>query len=79
MYGEETLHDDISCAENKNPPRPSSHQIIIIITFFRLFGLSAFSRAAPEAYGGCQARGRIRAVAAGLHQGHSNMGSEPRL
>ena len=28
--------------------------------------------AAPEAYGGSQGRGRIRATAAGLHHSHSN-------
>ena len=44
-----------------------------------LFSLFAISRAAPEAYGGSQAKGRIRAVAAGPHQSHSNMGSEPCL
>ena len=45
------------------------------------FCLFAFSRAAPAAYGGSQARGLIRAVAAGLHQSHSNVGvgSEPHL
>ena len=37
----------------------------------------AFSRAAPMAYGGSQARGLIRAVATGLHHSHSNGGSEP--
>ena len=31
------------------------------------------------AYGGSQARGRIGAVATGLRQSHSNVGSEPRL
>ena len=36
-------------------------------------------RAAPAAYGGSQARGRIRAVAADLSHSHSNIGSEPRL
>ena len=36
-------------------------------------------RATPTAYGGSQARGRIRAVAASLRQSHSNVGSEPRL
>ena len=36
-----------------------------------------FSRAAPVAYGGSQARGLIRAVAADLR--HSNAGSELRL
>ena len=36
-------------------------------------------RAAPSEYGGSKARGLIGAVAASLHQGHSNAGSEPRL
>ena len=31
------------------------------------------------AYGDSQARGRIGAVAAGLHHGHSNVGSEPYM
>ena len=31
-----------------------------------------FSRAPPTAYGGSQARGLIGAVAASLHQSHSN-------
>ena len=49
--------------------------------FFLLFFLCLFaiSRAAPKAYGGSQARGRIRAVVAILHQSHSNAGSEPHL
>ena len=38
-----------------------------------------FFRAAPAAYGGSRARGPTRAVAAGLHQCHSNVGSEPHL
>ena len=55
---------------------------IIIILFVYLFiylCLFAISWAAPVAYGGSQARGRIRAVAAGLRLSHSNTGSEPRL
>ena len=36
-------------------------------------------RAAPVAYGGSQTRGQIRAVAAGLHHSHSNVGPEPCL
>ena len=44
--------------------------------FFFFF---VFSRAAPEAYGGSQARGLIGAIAVGLHQSHSNSGSEPSL
>ena len=35
-----------------------------------------FFRAASMAYGGSQARGRTRAVAASLHHSHSNVGSE---
>ena len=31
------------------------------------------------AYGGFQARGRIGAMAASLHDSHSNTGAEPRL
>ena len=46
---------------------------------FVCFCLFAISWAAPAAYGGAQARGRIRAVAAGLRQSHSNAGSEPCL
>ena len=41
------------------------------IFFFCLF------RVAPAAYGGSQARGLIRAVAASLHHSHSHARSEP--
>ena len=46
-----------------------------VVLFFLAFCLFAFSRAATAAYGDSQARGRIGAVAVGLHQGHSNVGS----
>ena len=36
-------------------------------------------RAAPVAYGGSQARGQIRAVAASLRHSHRNAGYEPHL
>ena len=36
-------------------------------------------RAAPAAYGGCQARDQIRATAAGLHHSHSNTRSKLHL
>ena len=57
------------------------------VLFCFVFGLFVFvvvvvvaiSWAAPAAYGGSQARGRIGAAAASLHQSHSNAGSEPRL
>ena len=38
-----------------------------------------FFKVKPEAYGNSQARGRIRATAAGLHHSHSNSGSRPCL
>ena len=49
--------------------------------FFFLFSFFVFClfRAAHAAYGGSQARGQIGAVAAGLHQSHSNTGSKPHL
>ena len=37
------------------------------------------SRTEPSACGSSQARGQIRAVATGLCDSHSNVGSEPRL
>ena len=43
-----------------------------LVFFFCLF---AIFWAAPAAYGGSQARGQMRAVAASLHHSH-NMGSE---
>ena len=64
------------------------HHIPVIPYFIYLFiyCLFAFSRAAPEAYGGSQVRGLMGAVApltnvavAGLCQGHSNGGSDPCL
>ena len=50
-----------------------------VFLFFVVVVVVAISWAAPVVYGGSQARGRIGAVAAGLHQSHSNAGSEPRL
>ena len=43
------------------------------------FFFLVFSKAAPMAYGGSQARGLIGPVAAGLHHSHRNMGSEMSL
>ena len=53
-------------------------KIDFLLSSFFFFFL-VFSRAAPTAYGGPQARVLIRAVAAGLCQSHSNAGSEPHL
>ena len=53
---------------------------LMIFLFVCLFVcLFAISWAAPMAYGGSQARGRIGATAAGLRHSHSNTGSEPCL
>ena len=46
---------------------------------FHFFPSSLFLRAAGAANGSSQARGQIRATAAGLHHSYSNAGSEPRL
>ena len=53
--------------------------IYFIYLFLSSFCLFAFSGAIPTACGGSQARGLIGAVAAGLLQSHSSVGSEPRL
>ena len=53
-----------------------SYFILFLSLFFFFFGLF---RAAPSAYGGFRVRGLIGAVAAGLHDSHSNVRSEPRL
>ena len=61
----------------KNPPElaPLDKEAIQLIhkAFFVLFCLF---RAALVAYGGSQARGRIGAVAAGLHHSYNNAGFE---
>ena len=50
--------------------------IVLENEVFFFFFLLSFFRAAPTAYGGSQAWGLIGAIAAGLHQGHSNARSE---
>ena len=49
-----------------------TRQLLRDILFFFIF------RAAPTAYGGSQARNRIRAAAAGWHHSHINARSEPQ-
>ena len=46
---------------------------------FALLEFLLFLGPLPAAYGGSQARGQIGAVATGLHQSHSNRGSELSL
>ena len=50
--------------------------ILSMLLSFFFFGLFW---AAPTAYGNSQARGPIKAAAAGLHHSHSNSGSKLRL
>ena len=50
-----------------------------VTRFFFFSRLFVFSSATPMAYGGSQARGLIGAIATGLRQSHSNLGSEPGL
>ena len=57
----------------------AKHKIQTNFLFVCLFVFLLFLWAAPTAYGGSQARGRLGAVATGLHQSHSNSGSELRL
>ena len=48
------------------------------LPFYFLISFLLF-KASPGAYGSSQARGPIRAAAAGLHHSHSDMGSQLRL
>ena len=63
---EEGVNRALRCAQN------------VLFVFWVLFFFCLF-RAAHAAYGGSQARGRIGAVAPGLHHSHSNTRSELRL
>ena len=64
--------------EDRNEEDPNSPYLEIYIVFLLSF-FFVFSRFAPMAYGGSQARDPIGAVAASLHHSHSNLGSEPHL
>ena len=57
--------------DNTNILMTISHIFFVLFCFVALF-----FRAAPVAYGDSQARGLIRAIAAGLHHSHSNTRSE---
>ena len=54
-------------------------KLFIYLFYLFIFSLFVFSRAVLVAYGDSQARGPSRAVAASLHQGHSNAGSKLHL
>ena len=71
----------VQLSQREGQGRTLSCSILFIYLFFVVVVVVvvAISWAAPAAYGGSQARGLIGAVATGLHQSHSNAGSEPRL
>ena len=71
--------EDINLLNQKGFNSTLKPDFLLLIYLFIYFCLFAFSRAAPAAYGGSQARGLIGAVASGLHHSHSNARSEPCL
>ena len=76
------MHDFVTCIgrlENMDSLNQAGLLNVGIFHYFNFFCLFAFSRADPAAYGGSQARGLMGAVAAGLRQSHSNVGSKLRL
>ena len=73
----------MSCSSAVQMNYDVSHVIFNFLTFYFFIYLFIYLfclfRAAPVAYGGSQARGLIRAVAASLRQSHINARSEPSL
>ena len=68
----------------KNARKKYTKKIILLPSdldffFFLFLVFLPFLGPSPTAYGGSQARGLIRAVAASLHHSHSNTGSKPHL
>ena len=59
--------------DGEKEPCGEGWYLFLCLFLFLLF------RAAPAAYGSSQARGPVRATAAGLYHSHSNARSEPRL
>ena len=68
----EIIYGDVALEEDVWLPK---HFKVIFILFF----MCCLFRAAPVAYRSSQARGRIRAVAAGLHHSHSNSSTGSEL
>ena len=59
-------------------PGVSPKAALFFLSFFPFFVFCPF-RATPAAYGGSQARGLIRAVAAGVHHSHAMPDLQPTL
>ena len=68
------LRPNYNSYHNKYRSTQSKSLKSYVFNLFFTFYFSVFSRAAPTAYGGSQARGLNRAVATSLHHSHSNMG-----
>ena len=66
--------NDLGCFHVLDIVNSAAVNIVVDISFFFLL-----FRAAPIAYGGSQARGRIRTMAAGLCHSHRNAGSKIHL
>ena len=66
------------CPWARDWPHASTATCCTTVRTPRIFFFLHF-RAIPMAYGSSQARGQIRAAAAGLHHSHSNSGPEPHL
>ena len=75
-----TLHDGLY-QRSWHPVKFSICSINITVSVLSLLFFVCFClfRAAPEAYGSCQARGQIWAIAAGLCHSHSHARSELHL
>ena len=69
-----SFYDCVVCFFDIEP-----YELFVCFGFFFFFLVFFFFRATPGAYGGCQAKGWIRAAGAGLYHSHSSVGSEPLL
>ena len=78
-FGSEVSGIDFKCFNLYNRMLSLKHSFLFFSFFFFFFCLFAISWDSPVAYGGSQARGLIRAVAASLHQSHSSTESEQSL
>ena len=66
-------------APDKDPGRCKLAFFFFFNNFFTFYFILFIYFAYTTAYGGLQARGLIRATAAGLHHRHSNTRSKPHL
>ena len=77
MYIEYIQHTRSVLSAENTPENKGDMVPAFLLSFFFFF--FCLFRAAPVAYGGSQARGRISVVATGLYHSHTNVGSELSL